>query len=59
VWLVIGRRNRLEEEDDKQIWHDMWLALEEVAEGGWMPGSIGRLIELVVQQDLQHNNQQE
>ena len=44
MWLVIGRRNRLEEEDDKQIWHDMWLALEEVAEGGWMPGSIGRLV---------------
>ena len=39
------RRNRLEEEDDRWIWHDMLLALKEVAEGGsWMPGSIGRLI---------------
>jgi len=34
------RRNRSEEEDDRQRWHDMLLALEEVVEGGWMQGSM-------------------
>ena len=61
-WVVRGWVvNCLEEEHDRQQrWYDiMLLAPEEVVEGGWMPRSIGRLVELVDWQELQHSNQQE